>query len=262
MSITHEPRFSIRGIREYEEAHRPSSEINVGEVERWASGVGGTLLVVHGLRRGNFGGLALAILGGSLIYRGVTGHCQVYEALDIDTSGKHRAADSEHIHQGRLIKYTATVDRPAGELFDFWREQTNAPKFMEGIESVTKTGDRTSHWVARGPMDRTYAWDSEIIHEAPPRVFAWKSLPGCEISNAGSVRFEPATGGRGTVVTLEINYEPPAGALGVALSRILGHDPDARAREDLRRFKQLMEAGEITTVEGQPSGRASRSTLG
>jgi len=259
MSSLHEPRISVQGIREYEEGHRPSSEINVGEVERWASAVAGTLLVTHGLRRGNFGGLALAVLGGSLVYRGVTGHCQAYEALHIDTSGKHRADIEEHVHKGRLIKHVATVDRPADELYRFWRDQANAPRFMTGIESVTKSGDRTSHWVARGPLNKTFAWDSEIIVEEEGRMFAWKSLPGGDISNAGSVRFEPATGGRGTLVTLEINYEPPAGALGVAVAKALGDDPDRRAREDLRRFKQLMEAGEIATVEGQTSGRLAQS---
>jgi len=262
MSITHRPRISIQGIREYEEAHRPSSDINVGDVERWASAIGGTLLVTHGLRRGNFGGLALALLGGSLVYRGVTGHCQAYRALGIDTSDKHRATEEEHIHQGRLIKHSATVSRSPQELYDFWRDETNAPKFMSNIESVRKTGESTSHWVSRGPMGKTFAWDSEIIREEPHRLFAWKSLPGGDISNAGTVRFEPATGGRGTVVTLEVNYEPPAGAIGVAIAKILGHDPDSRVREDLRRFKQLMEAGVIATVEGQPSGRASSSTSG
>ena len=257
MSFTHAPRISVQGIRDHEEAHRPSSGINVGDAERWASAIGGTLLMAHGLRRGSFGGLALAVLGGSLIYRGTTGHCQAYEALNIDTSDKHRALEEQHIHQGRLIKHSTTVDRPAGELHDFWRDESNAPKFMSNIESARKTGEKTSHWASKGPLGKTFEWDSEVINEEPGRLIAWKSLPGGGVSNAGTVRFEPATGGRGTVVTLEINYEPPAGSLGVAAAKLLGEDPDVQARENLRRFKQLMEAGVIATVEGQTSGRAA-----
>jgi uncharacterized membrane protein len=255
MSSLHEPRISVRGIREYEESHRPTSDLNVGDAERWASTIGGSLLLAQGLRRGSFGGLALALFGGSLIYRGVTGHCQAYQALHIDTSDKHRAAQEEHIHKGRLAKHSTTVNRPAEELYRFWREQTNAPKFMTNIESVVKTGEKTSHWVLVGPLGKKFSWDSEVITEDAGRIFAWKSLPGGDLSNAGSVRFETLPGDRGTAVTLEVNFEPPAGALGVIAARLFGEDPDAMTREHLRRFKQLMEAGEIATIEGQTSGR-------
>ncbi|WP_435007777.1 SRPBCC family protein [Tundrisphaera lichenicola] len=260
MSFAHPPRVAVQGIRDYEEEHRPTSGINVGNVERWASAIGGTLLMTHGLKRGSFGGLALAILGGSLVYRGLGGHCPAYELLQIDTSDKHRAEDQEHPFQGRLIKHSTTIEGPAEDLYRFWREQTNAPRFMSNVESVTMTGEKTSHWVAKGPMGRDFAWDSEIINEEPGRLFAWKSLPGSDLNHAGTVRFEPATGGRGTVVTLEISYEPPAGTLGVVVAKLLGEDPDGQTRENLRRFKQLMETGVIATVEGQTSGRVDLPT--
>ena len=256
MSTMHHPRFSIEGLRQYEEAHRPGSEINVGEVERWASAIGGTLLVAHGLRRMTFGGLALALVGGSLVYRGVTGNCQVYKALDIDTSGKHQADDTQHIHQGVLIKQTVTIDRPAAELYPFWREVENSPKFMSNVVSVEKTGANKSHWVSTGPFGKTFSWDSEIINDQPDRLIAWKSLPGGDVDQAGTVRFEEASGGRGTVVTLEVNYEPPAGVVGWTIAKLLGEDPERHSRENLSNFKQLMETGEITTAAGQPSGRA------
>jgi len=258
MSGTHTPRFSVQGIREHEEAHRPTSDINVGNVERYASAIGGTLLAVQGLRRGNFGGLALALIGGGLIYRGVTGHCTTYDALNIDTSDKHRSDVAEHVHKGRLIKHTVTINRPAADLYGFWRDVANAPKFMDNIESAQRIDDKHSHWVSSGPFDKTFAWDSEIVNDEPGRLIAWKSLPGGDVDQAGSVRFEPTTGERGTVVTLEVNYEPPAGALGLTVAKILGEDPDKHARENLRRFKQLMEAGEIATIQGQSSGREAR----
>jgi len=256
MSGTHTSRFSVQGIREHEEARLPTSEVNVGDVERWASTIGGTLLVAQGLRRGSFGGLALAILGGGLVYRGVTGHCNAYKALDIDTSDKHRSDAAEHVHKGRLIKHAVTIDRPAADLYAFWRDERNATKFMLGIVSVEKKGGNVSRWVSSGPFGKTFAWDSEVFNDQPGRMFAWKSLPGGDVNLAGSARFDQAPGDRGTVVTLELNYEPPAGLLGVTVAKILGQDPDKLAMEDLRRFKQLMEAGEIATTAGQPSGRA------
>ena len=189
------------------------------------------------------------MLGGSLIYRGVTGHCQAYCALNIDTSDKHQAGPTEHIHQGRLAKHSVTVDRPAGELYAFWRDVENAPKFMNHIESAKRTGEKTSHWVARGPLGTKFTWDSEIIADEPGRLIAWKSLPGGAIDQAGSVRFEEAVGEPGTVVTVELNYEPPAGAIGLAAAKLIGEDPDRHTRENLHHFKQLMETGVVPATE-------------
>ena len=196
----------------------------------------------------------LAVLGGGLIYRGLSGHCGAYQALKIDTAGKHRSEADEHVHNGRLITQSMIVDRPAQELYDFWKDIENAPRFMGNIKKVIKTGPNTSHWVSDGPFGKTFEWDSEEINTVPGHLIAWKSLPGSDVTQAGAVRFEPATGGRGTKVTIEVNYEPPAGILGVAVAKMIGQDPNAMTKENLRRFKQLMETGEITTTEGQSSG--------
>ena len=257
MSTIQPQRLSVQGIQQYEEAHRETSRINVGKAERWASAIGGTLLVTHGLRTRSFSGIALAMIGGSLLYRGVTGHCQAYEALHMDTSDKHRSDAEEHIHDGRLIKQTTTINRPAGELYAYWRNVENAPHFMTNIESVQTTGEGTSHWVANAPFGQTFSWDSQIINDDPGRLIAWKSLPGSDIHQAGTVRFEQASGTRGTVVTVEQNFEIPAGFFGLTIAKILGQDPDTQVRENLRHFKQLMETGEIPTTAGQSSGRAS-----
>ncbi len=257
MSTAHSPRFSVQGIREHEEAHRPSTSINVGDAERWASAIGGGLFVAYGVKRGTFGGLALAALGGGLLYRATTGHCHAYDALNIDTSGKHRSPDDQHIHDGRLIKHSVTISRSPEDLYAFWRDENNAPKFMEGITAAKKTGEKTSHWVASGPFGKSTEWDAEIIADEPNRMFAWKTLPGALVPHAGTVKFGPSTGGRGTVVTLELNYEAPGGIFGEAAAKLTGMDPNSISRENLRHFKQLMEAGEVTTIEGQPSGRAS-----
>ena len=245
MSTTHSPRFSVQGIRDHEDSHRPTSGLNVGEVERYASTIGGTILVLHGLRRGTFGGLAAAILGGSLIYRGATGHCQAYSALGIDTSGKHQADPDAHVHQGRLVKHSITVDRPAAELYARWRDIEAAPKFMSNIESVEVVDAKRSHWISSGPLGKAFSWDSELIADKPDHLIAWKSLPGGDVVQAGSVRFEPATDGRSTLVTIEVNFEPPAGLLGLTAAKILGEDPDKQTLDNLRRFKQLMETGQV-----------------
>lgn len=254
MSLANPPRFSVKGIQEHEDAQIEPSPVNVGQVERYASAITGALLVAEGLRRRTLPGAALALIGSGLIYRGVTGQCSAYKALKIDTTGKGEG-HAEHVHKGRLIKHSTIVERPAQELYDYWRDVERAPTFMGNIERVVRTGPDKSHWVSQGPLGKTFEWDSEVINDEPGHLIAWKSLPGSDVNQAGAVRFEPATGGRGTLVTVEINYEPPAGALGVAIAKLIGQDPDALTKENLRRFKQLMEAGEIPTIEGQASGR-------
>jgi uncharacterized membrane protein len=250
-------RVSTKAIRDMEETHHAGSRINVGEVERWASAIGGGLLVLHGLRRGTFGGLALAMLGGALVYRGVSGHCQAYCALNLDTSGKHRADAEEHVHKGVLVKHTATINRTPMEVYDFVKDPANHHRYMEHVESVRADEDGTFHWAIEGPFGSTWRFRSRHINEEPGHLVAWKTLPGGDIDSAGAIRLVPAWDGRGTDVTMEINFEPPAGAVGMAIAKILGHDPDAQVRENLRRLKNLLEAGEIPTIEGQPSGRAA-----
>ena len=256
MSIIRTSRFPAHEIQEREAAHRPTRFVNVGEAERWASAFGGGILVAYGIRQRNPIGLALAALGGGLLFRGATGHCQAYTALHIDTAGKPRSVDGQAVHDGRFVKQTTTIARPAADLYAFWRDEANAPKFMEGIESARKTGEKTSHWVASGPLGTRSEWDAEIFADEPNRLFSWKTLPGALVPHVGTVKFDPSTGGKETVVTLELNYEAPGGWLGQAAAKVTGMDPNAMGRENLRRFKQLLEAGEIATISGQSSGRA------
>ncbi len=150
---------------------------------------------------------------------------------------------------------TVTINRPPEELYRFWRDFENLPRVMSHIESVRTTGATRSHWVARAPGGSKVEWESEVIADQPDRYIAWRSLPGADVPNSGSVRFEPAPGGRGTEITVELEYKPPGGRLGSSLSKLLGQAPEQQTQEDLRRFKQLMETGEIATTEGQSSGR-------
>jgi uncharacterized membrane protein len=157
------------------------------------------------------------------------------------------------------VKKSITINRSPEEIYQFWREFQNLPRFMNDLESVQITGERRSHWVARGPAGKRIEWDAEITEDRPNELIAWRSLEGSQVENSGLVRFEPARGKPGTVVRVELEYRPPAGVLGATVAKLLGAEPKQQVHENLHRFRQLMETGEIITTEGQPAGR-SQST--
>jgi uncharacterized membrane protein len=241
------------------------ADVNVGEIERWASAIGGGALAVYGvtrlLTRGSVGGAVLALVGGSLVYRGTTGHCNLYEAAGINTSGTEtrNPVVSVSADRGIRVEKSITINKSPEELYRFWRNFENLPRFMNHLESVQTTGEGRSHWVAKAPAGSTVEWDAEVYNEKEGELIAWRSLDGADVDNAGSVRFEPAINGRGTTVRVTLRYDPPGGALGAAVARLFGENPEQQVEEDLRRFKQVMETGEVTTTEGQPSGRAARA---
>jgi uncharacterized membrane protein len=220
---------------------------NVGTVERWGSVIGGTALTAYGLKRRSLAGAALALLGAELAYRGVTGQCPLYHALGINT-----ARDGE-VAQRIEIDKAITVNKSPAELYHFWRHLENLPRFMAHLRSVQSTGPRRSHWIANAPMKMTAEWDAEITEERENALIAWRSLEGSHIANEGRVHFQRAPGGRGTEVRVTLTYMPPAGKLGAAIAKLFGEEPGQQLADDLRRFKALMETGEIPTVEGQPS---------
>jgi uncharacterized membrane protein len=217
-----------------------------------ASAVGGPLLALYGLTRGSAGGLVLALIGGELFYRGMTGHCPVYQALGVNTAQGQGGA--QHIQK------SVTINRPREELYQFWRDFENLPRFMKHLKSVTVNQEWHSHWIVNGPAGSTVEWDAEITEDRPNQLIAWRSLEGAQVDNAGTVRFEPAPGDRGTVVRVSFDYNPPAGVLGAAVAKLFGEEPNQQVEGDLRRFKNLMEAGELPTTEGQPAGK--RSAIG
>lgn len=238
-----------------------SSGVNVGQTERWVSAIGGGALALYGLTRGSLGGIALGLLGAALVQRGVRGHCELYQAMGYDTAGDASLRNSENVsvrgERGIKVEKNVTINRPAQELFTFWRNFENLPRFMNHLEAVHTTGENRSHWVAKAPAGTTVEWDAEVYNEKPNELIAWRTLEGADVDSAGSVRFEQATGGRGTVVRVVLKYDPPGGAIGSAVARLFGENPEQQIDEDLRRFKQLMETGEVSTTEGQTSGRGA-----
>lgn len=234
---------------------RSAHHQNVGELERWISSAAGAALVFHGLRQRSLASLALAAVVGGLLQRGATGHCQLYHKLGVSTADPRRPSLKRgSVHRGILIKRSITVSRPVDNVFAFWRHLENLPRFMLHLQSVTSSGPNRSHWVVRGPMGSTVEWDAEIINEKPNELIAWRSVEGSEVDHAGTVRFNRAPGDRGTEVHVELNYEPPGGRFRRAIAWLFGEEPRIQMEDDLMRFKQLMETGEIASVDGQPRG--------
>ncbi len=147
-----------------------------------------------------------------------------------------------------------TVNRSPDEAYGYWRDMRNLPRFMTHLEEVEVIGGGLSRWVAAAPVGRTVAWRAELVEDEPGRRLSWRSLDGSEVPNRGSVDFTPAPGGRGTEVTVDLVFEPPAGAVGAAVARLFGEDPAQQVKDDLRRFKQVLEAGGVVRSDGTPEG--------
>ena len=156
-----------------------------------------------------------------------------------------------------LVARTVTINRPRQELYAFWRDFRNLPLFMENIQSVTVVDDARSHWVVRAPADRTVEWDAKITDDEPGSFIAWESTGDPSVRNSGRIEFSDSSNGRGTLVTATLVYDPPAGGVGKVVAKLFQREPKVQARRDLRRFKQLMEAGEIATA--QPPDAAPRA---
>jgi len=231
---------------------------NVNGPERIASALAGSALVGYGLKQGGVLGAAMSVLGSEMLFRGATGHCHVYDAAGIDTTSgtaRQRSPFGKKALSGIVkFKRSATINRSPAELYGFWKNFENLPRFMKHLESVNVIDDRRSHWVAKSPVGDSIEWDAEITSDEPNAHIGWKSVEGSDIANSGMVQFRP-TVDRGTEISVDLSYESPGGKLGSLLARLFGEEPGQQVAEDLRRFKQLMETGEIITVKGQTSGR-------
>ncbi|HEX6084716.1 MAG TPA: SRPBCC family protein [Thermoanaerobaculia bacterium] len=230
-------------------------EKNVNDPERWVSVIAGSALAAYGLKMRSIPGIVLAALGGSLVWRGATGHCMVYEAMGITSVADDGRQVSVPYGHGVRVEKSVTINAPTENVYAFWRNLENLPRFMHNLEKVEVYDTKRSHWWAKGPAGTTADWEAEIINEIPHELIGWRSIEGSKVDNAGSVHFTRLPDGRGTEVKVVLRYDPPAGVLGATVSKILGEDPAANVQEDLRRLKMLLETGEIATTEGQPSGR-------
>lgn len=239
-----------------------TSDVNVAGVERWASALGGAALAAYGVKQlkedRTIAGAMIAAAGSALILRGGSGHCPVYAAAGFNTAdGDDDTREALGGARGVHVEEVVTINASTADLFAFWRDFEQLPRFMNHLVSVTELDYRRSHWVAKAPAGRTVQWDAEIINEIPGELIGWRTLDGADVVSAGSVRFVRAAGGRGSEVHVRLQYDPPAGRAGATVAWLFGHEPSQTIREDLRRFKQLMETGEVPTTKGQPRGRQS-----
>jgi len=226
--------------------------VNVGDAERWASAIGGGALLVYGMTQRPPSNALLALAGGYLLLRGASGHCFAYQALGVSTASP--AAGKIHIEKH------VSINQPIGEVYQFWRNLENLPRFMKHLKEVRTLDAKRSHWVANAPLGASVEWDAAIIMEQTDELIAWRSLPDAQVPNAGTVRFRALPAGRGTEVTVILEYMPPAGAIGAAFAKLFGEEPGQQVEGDLRRLRSVLEAGEIPTVNGQPSGRGRQQT--
>lgn len=232
----------------------PPMRTNVSSNERWLALAAGGALVGLGVT-GRTPALLSSLLGGYLIYRATTGNCMLYQALGVSTSDSTAENTAVAAGHGTKVEHAVTVNRPAADVYRFWRDFENLPRFMTHLVDVDTTTDGRSRWRAKGPLGITVEWHAEIVADTPNRTIGWKSLDGSDVDAAGSVHFTELPHGRGTEVRVVLKYDPPAGKVGTALAKLIGLSPEAQIKADMRRFKQIMEAGEISTVSGQPHGQ-------
>ena len=218
---------------------------NVGTLECIGSVAVGSAMIAYGLSRRSTTGVGVAAAGTTLVLRGASGHCPVYSRLGVTTSGGLDTRAALAGERGVRVHESIRLEKPIEEIYAFWRSFENLPRFMNHLERVEDLGNNRSHWVAKGPGGRQYEWDAEIINEIPSKVIGWRSLPGSDIVTAGSVNFDRARAGSATQITVTLQYAPPAGRFGKVLAQVLGDEPSQTIREDLRRLKWILEAGEI-----------------
>jgi uncharacterized membrane protein len=232
----------------------PGPEVNIGHFERGASLTLGLALVALALgQRRVRGAFTYGLLGTYLSWRGATGHCAVYDALD---TGSAEDGEDERLdaggHDDVSMAAAATIACSPDVAYTFFRRLENLPRFMAFVDSVQPLDETRSRWAGRSPSGSRLEWEAEILEDRPGDLLAWRSVAGAPVHHAGAVRFRPAPGDRGTEVRLEVEFEWPEAPLGRALAHVLGAATEYVAEEDLRRLKQILEAGETATTRGQP----------
>jgi uncharacterized membrane protein len=144
------------------------------------------------------------------------------------------------------VEKSLAINRPPGECYRFWRDFRNLGQFLKHVQEVRVLDDRRSHWVVNGPAGSSVEWDAEIGEDRTDELITWHSLPGANVDNRGAVRFEQGPGGRGAIIRVSLDYQPPAGKLGALAASLFGEEPQQQLYDDLRRFKQIVETGEVT----------------
>ena len=237
-----------------ESRREPSAREPSGALEQVASAVLGGALLTFGLGRRSLGGAALALAGGGLLFRSLGGQQEARTELAPSVT-ERGSRGAEPVTGPKVLVRSITIQKPASELYRAWRVAENLSKVMGHFADVTTAGPDLQHWKVRGPLGRKLEWDSHVVEEHPGEFLRWQALEGADVPNDGWVRFRPAPGDWGTVVTLQFRFDPPGGVLGDAVVKLLGGAPDRLAFKTLRRFKSLVETGELPTTGPNPAAR-------
>lgn len=213
--------------------------------------------------------LDMGLLGGALASGGASNPSRTIGALaavagtaaaDVaDTLQLRGHRESLAAHTPMRVRAAVTVNRSAEDLYTWWRSFDNLPDLMTHLKSVELLDDSRSRWTVRAPLGSSASWEAELVEDVPNELVAWQSLPGSQVENAGEVRFVQAPGGRGTEVHVLLTYDSPVGQVGAALLKLFGDDPVQQVKDDLRRFKQVMETGQVVRSEGAPEGTDARN---
>jgi uncharacterized membrane protein len=203
--------------------------------------------------------MVLALIGADLLYRGISGRSLAYRTLGITTARQEVTRVPLPEYTGTRVRRSITVNRSPVELYDYWHDVEKASTYIQEVETVKKTGVKTSHWIARIPSGKKIQWDAAFTEEQPGRFLEWRVMgKKLMVASAGRVYFTPAADGRGTIVTLELDYPRSNDFLRKNVNQAVSYLADKEALEQLRHFKELMEAGEIPTVKGQPTGQGRK----
>jgi uncharacterized membrane protein len=229
-----------------------ATTVNVSEHERLLSAIAAPILAYTGIKRGGFTGFLMGVASAELVYRSLTGHSPLYHALGVNTAvAHHDAAVSVPHEQGIHIEKSVYIARPRSELYAFWRNLSNLPRFMPYLEKARELGETYSHWIATGPIGlMRYHWDAEIINDVKNEMIAWRTVEGSQIAHAGSVRFEPTPNNLGTIVNLELEYIAPGGKLAALLASLIGASPEQQVSQAMDSFVTLMETGKLPNQKG------------
>lgn len=217
---------------------RRGRPVNVGDNERMLSAIAGGALALYGLRRGSLGGLLLAGLGAALGYRGITGHCSVYETLGVDAGGAQRNVGNLGVKIDREI----VVHAPPERLYGIWRNFENLPRLLSHVERVEVLSPTRSRWTLTAPV--SVSWDAELINDKLNELIAWRAVGNPWVDHAGSVTFAPIGDGS-TRVQVSLQYDPPGGRVGHAVAALFAEDAGSKVEQDLANFKRAVEEGRL-----------------
>ncbi|HEX3722353.1 MAG TPA: SRPBCC family protein [Nitrolancea sp.] len=234
-AVTDQHQRAVRSGR-----HRASTTI------RWLPIISGIAVAGYGLSRRSKSGLLLASVAGGAVTYGI---------------GRRRAHDAPDGEHSIRIEKVITINKPVEEVYRAWSKVTDLPRILSHLQSVTDLGQGKSHWVANAPLGKTVEWDAETMVDQENRVISWRSTGETAVQNVGAVRFQEAPNGRGTELRVRIEYNVPFGTVGSAVAKLFGEEPGQQVEDDLRRFKQMLETGEVATTEGQSRAGSPSSRM-